>query len=149
MDLFQVDDQGRLFISPVIDDWDTIAHHDIDVVIDMEGGLDECIPNTPGSCLYVYFPIYDEALPDPVRLDAVAMMGAHMVRSGHRVLSHCGMGFNRSALVAGRILHYLGMSGADAVERLRERRPGALFNDVFADHLKSLPALDAQLTSPR
>ena len=31
------------------------------------------------------------------------MMGAHLVRNGHRVLSHCGMGFNRSALVAGRI----------------------------------------------
>lgn len=67
-------------------------------------------------------------------------MGAQLVRNGHRVLSHCGMGFNRSALVAGRILNYLGMSGADAVERLRERRPGALFNDVFAEHLRSLPA---------
>jgi hypothetical protein len=144
MDLCQVDDDGRLFISPVIDDWDTIAHHNIDVVIDMEGGIDECIPNTPGSCLYVYFPIYDEELPDPVRLEAVAMLGAYMIRSGHRVLSHCGMGLNRSALVAGLILHYLGMSGAGAVERLRERRPGALFNEVFADHLRSLPARDAQ-----
>ena len=67
-------------------------------------------------------------------------MGAQLVRSGHRVLSHCGMGFNRSALVAGRILNHLGMSGVDAVDRLRERRPGALFNDVFAEHLKSLPA---------
>ena len=140
MDLFQVDDEGRLYISPMIEDWDDIAHHAIDVVIDLEGGLDQCIPNTPGSCLYVYFPIYDEELPDSARLDAVAMMGAQLVRSGHRVLSHCGMGFNRSALVAGRILNQLGMSGADAVERLRERRPGALFNDVFADHLKSLPA---------
>jgi protein-tyrosine phosphatase len=146
MALFQVDDEGRLFISPVIEDWSLVASHDIDVVIDLEGGLDDCIPTIPGSCLYVYFPIYDEELPDPARLDAVAMMGAHLVRSGHRVLSHCGMGFNRSALVAGRILHHLGMSGADVVDRLRERRPGALFNDVFADHLKSLPPRDVQLT---
>jgi hypothetical protein len=140
MELFQIDDAGRLFISPVIDDWETIAHHNIDVVIDMEGGLDECIPNAPGSCLYVYFPIFDEELPDPARLDAVAMMGAHLIRTGHRVLSHCGMGFNRSALVAGRILYYLGMEGPQVVERLRERRPGALFNDIFAEHLLSLPA---------
>jgi hypothetical protein len=140
MDLFQVDDEGRLFISPVIEDWDEIAHHEIDVVIDLEGGLDQCIPNAPGSCLYVYFPIYDEELPDAARLDAVALMGAHLVRTGHRVLSHCGMGFNRSALVAGRILHHLGMPGHEIVDRLRERRPGALFNEVFADHLKSLPA---------
>jgi hypothetical protein len=142
MSLFQVDDEGRLFISPVIEEWGDVAEHNIDVIIDMEGGLDQCIPTIPGSCLYVYFPIYDEELPDPVRLDAVAMMGAHLVRNGHRVLSHCGMGFNRSALVAGRILHYLGMTGPDIVERLRERRPGALFNDIFAEHLISLPSAD-------
>jgi protein-tyrosine phosphatase len=136
-----VDDEARLFISPVIEDWDSVAQHKIDIVIDLEGGLDTCIPTMPGACLYVYFPIYDEQLPDAARLDAVAMMGAHLVRSGHCVLSHCGMGFNRSALVAGRILHQLGMSGPDVVARLRERRPGALFNDVFAEHLASLPSV--------
>jgi hypothetical protein len=144
MEIFQVDDEARLFISPAIEDWATVAEHQIDVVIDMEGGLDACIPTLPGSCLYVYFPIYDEALPDPARLEAVALMGAHLIRSGHRVLSHCGMGFNRSALVAGRILHHLGgISGSAVVDRLRERRPGALFNDVFAEHLQSLPLRDA------
>jgi hypothetical protein len=140
MEIFQIDDEARLFISPVIEDWATLTEHKIDVVIDMEGGLDEGIPTLPGSCLYVYFPIYDEQLPDPARLEAVALMGAHLIRSGHRVLSHCGMGFNRSALVAGRILHHLGgMSGTAVVDRLRERRPGALFNDVFAEHLSALP----------
>jgi protein-tyrosine phosphatase len=138
MTLFQVDDEGHLFISPIIEDWSAIAEHQIDVVIDLEGGLDVGIPTLPGSCLYVYFPIFDEELPDPVRLDAVAMMGAHLVRNGHRVLAHCSMGFNRSALVAGRILHHLGMPGPAVVDRLRERRPGALFNDIFAAHLTSL-----------
>jgi hypothetical protein len=145
MTLFQVDDDGRLFISPMIEDWASIAEHEIDVVIDLEGGLDECIPTLPGSCLYVYFPIYDEELPDPARLEAVALMGAHLIRSGHRVLSHCGLGFNRSALIAGSILNHLGMSGPDVVERLRERRPGALFNELFADHLQSLPRRGAAL----
>jgi protein-tyrosine phosphatase len=143
MELFQIDDDARLFISPVIEDWAVLTSHRIDAVIDLEGGLDECVPTRPGSGLYVYFPIYDEELPDSARLDAVAMLGAHLVRSGHRVLAHCGMGFNRSALVAGRILHHLGgMSGAAVVDRLRERRPGALFNDVFAEHLSALPARD-------
>jgi len=141
MTLYQVDDEARLFISPVIEDWDSVAQHKIDIVIDLEGGLDTCIPTMPGACLYVYFPIYDEQLPDAARLDAVAMLGAHLVRNGHCVLSHCGMGFNRSALVAGRILHQLGMPGPDVVARLRERRPGALFNDVFAEHLASLPSV--------
>jgi hypothetical protein len=140
MTLFQVDDAGLLFISPAIDDWASVSAYGIDAIIDLEGGLDECIPTKPGSCLYIYFPIFDEELPDAARLDAVALLGAHLVRSGHRVLSHCGMGFNRSALVAGRILHNLGMPGDLVVQRLRERRPGALFNDVFADHLLTLPA---------
>lgn len=140
MTLFQVDDDGRLFISPAIEEWGPLADHAIDVVIDLEGGLDQCVPTLPGACLYVYFPIYDEELPDSARLDAVALMGAQLVRSGHRVLAHCGMGFNRSALVAGRILHHLGMNGPDIVERLRERRPGALFNEIFEAYLRSLPA---------
>jgi len=54
------------------------------------------------------------------------------------VLSHCGMGFNRSALVAGLILHELGMPGPEVVARLRDRRPGALFNETFAAYLESL-----------
>ena len=139
MSIIQVDDAGFLFISPVINDWASVEAHGINVVIDMEGGLDECIPTAPGSCLYVYFPIFDEDLPDLARLEAVAMMGAHLVQTGHRVLSHCGMGFNRSALVAARILHKLGMEGPAIVEQLRSRRPGALFNEVFASHVNALP----------
>jgi hypothetical protein len=146
MELFQIDNEARLFISPVIEDWSVLTARQIDAVIDLEGGLDDCVPTRPGSGLCVYFPIYDEELPDRARLDAVALMGAHLVRSGHRVLAHCGMGFNRSALVAGRILHELGgLSGAAVVERLRDRRPGALFNDIFAEHLASLPARDIAL----
>ena len=139
MSLIQVDESGFLFISPVISDWASVESRGINVVIDMEGGLDECIPTAPNSCLYVYFPIFDEELPDLARLEAVAMMGAHLVQSGHRVLSHCGMGFNRSALVAALILHKLGMEGPAIIERLRARRPGALFNEVFAQHVAALP----------
>jgi hypothetical protein len=136
--LYPIDDDERLFISPVIKDWSIIEAHGIDTVMDMEGGLDECIPTAPGGCLYVYFPIYDEDLPDLAKLEAVAYLGAHLIANGNRVLSHCGMGFNRSALVAGRILHRLGMPGPKVVETIRQRRPGALFNEVFANHLLSL-----------
>lgn len=136
--LVQVDDSGHLFISPAITDWAAISSQGIDVVIDLEGAMDECIPTVPDTCLYVYLPIYDEELPNLARLEAVAMLGAHLIRNDHRVLSHCGMGFNRSALVAGLILNQLGMNGPAIVERLRARRPGALFNEVFANHVSSL-----------
>jgi hypothetical protein len=135
---YQIDDPGHLYISPVIQKWSDVSVLGVHTIIDMEGGLDECVPTTPGGCLYVYFPIYDENLPDLTRLEAVATLGALLIRGGHRVLCHCGMGFNRSALVAGAILHKLGMPGPAIVQRIRERRPGALFNEVFADYLASL-----------
>jgi len=138
LELVQVDDESRLFISPAIHEWQTLAAFNIDTVIDLEGGLDHCIPTEPGQCLYIYFPILDESLPPIAKLQGIAKLGAWLVRDGHVVLSHCGMGFNRSALVAGLILHELGMPGAEVVTRLRDRRPGALFNPTFASYLESL-----------
>jgi hypothetical protein len=43
-------------------------------------------------------------------------------------------------LVIATALTYLGMTGAAALEHLRERRPGALFNENFATHVATLPA---------
>jgi hypothetical protein len=139
MDLFQVDDAGRLFIAPDITDWSDAASRGIDVVIDLEGGLDGCIPTKSNECLYVYFPFDDdnEVLPNMTKLHAIARLGATLIADGHRVVAHCRMGYNRSAFVAGLILIELGMSGCDAVLRLRERRPGALFNDFFAAYLET------------
>lgn len=138
MDIICLDEKGCLYLSPKIDDWESVAKHDITVVIDLEGDLDHCIPTLPNHVLYIYYPIYDEDLPDMAKLLAVARLGASMVESGHKVLSHCGMGYNRSALVAGLILYYLGVPGPEAVGILRQRRPGALFNEVFANHLMGL-----------
>ena len=138
VNFYRLDEEGKLFISPAIREWTPLSDLGIDTVIDMDAGLDDCIPTTPEGCLYIYFPIYDEELPTMTRLDAVGTLGAQLIRGGHRVLSHCGMGFNRSALVAGVILNKLGVPGKEIVTRIRERRPGALFNDVFANYLASL-----------
>jgi hypothetical protein len=135
---YRVDEEGKLFISPAIREWAPIADLGIDTVMDMDAGIDDCIPTTPEGCLYIYFPIYDEELPSMTRLDAVATLGAQLIRGGHGVLSHCGMGFNRSALVAGVILNKLGVPGTEIVTRIRDRRPGALFNEVFANYLATL-----------
>jgi protein-tyrosine phosphatase len=140
MELFQIDDDGLLFISPDIDDWAAVAKYGIDVVIDLEGAVDVDIPSTPNYCLYVYLPIDDdnEQLPNLKRMRAVATLAASLMRDGHRVLSHCGMGLNRSALMAGLILIELGTPGPAAVGRIRERRPGALYNECFAGCLESI-----------
>ena len=138
--LFPVDDAGRLFISPAIVEWESIHAADIRVIIDLEGDLDAGVSTRPGQLLYLYHPIYDEDLPHLPTFHAVARMAADLMRNGHRVLAHCGMGYNRSALMAGVILTEMGVTGEQAVARLRERRPGALFNDTFASYLASLPA---------
>jgi protein-tyrosine phosphatase len=139
MDIICLDDAGCLFLSPKISDWSHLDERGISVVIDLEGELDHGVPTLPNHILYIYYPIYDEDLPDLAKLHAVAKLGASMVESGHRVLSHCGMGFNRSALVAGLILLYMGRSGQEIVPHLRQKRPGALFNQTFAEYLLSLP----------
>ena len=51
-----------------------------------------------------------------------AYEAAGAIRSGQRVLISCSMGINRSGLVAGLALKYLGWSGAAAIELLRLRR---------------------------
>jgi hypothetical protein len=140
MDLVALDDADRLFLSPAIDDWAPIERRGISAIIDLDGDLDLGISTVPNHMLYVYFPIYDEGLPDLGKLHAVAKMGARLVQNGEKVLAHCGMGLNRSALVAGLILIYLGVPGKDAVELLRQRRPGALFNENFAGYLANIPA---------
>jgi protein-tyrosine phosphatase len=139
MNVFCLDDAGCLFLSPKIEDWSVLDEHGITVVIDLEGDLDHGVPTVPNHILYLYFPIYDEELPDLAKLHAVARLGASLVESGHKVLSHCGMGFNRSALVAGLILSYLGMPGEETVPHLRRKRPGALFNQTFAEYLLADP----------
>jgi len=139
MNTFCIDEGGCLFISPRIDDWQLLEEHGISTVIDLEGGLDDGVPSAPNHVLYIYYPIFDEDLPDLDKLKAVARLGSSLIQAGHKVLSHCGMGFNRSALVAGLILVHLGMSGEEAYQLLRSKRPGALFNEVFASYLRSLP----------
>ncbi len=139
-ELFPIDDDDRLFISPTITNWSLVHDRGIEVIIDLEGDLDQGVSTRPGHLLYIYHHIYDEDLPDLARMQALAMLGAHLIRSGQKVLAHCGMGFNRSALLAGLILTELGVDGGAAVERLRARRPGALFNERFAEYLATVKA---------
>jgi hypothetical protein len=134
-----IDDACRLWISGVIDDWQAVHDCGITVIIDLEAGVDRGVPTLTDKILYVYLPIDDGKLPDLGRLHAVADLAASLLRQGHRVLSHCGMGLNRSALVAGLALVRLGMPPEDALTLIRARRPGALYNDDFTRHLLGHP----------
>ncbi len=139
MEIVHVDDREGLYVASEIDDWDLVRKLDIRVIIDLEGGLDHGVPTVPDTILYIYLPMEDHLqLPNLVKLHAVASMSADLYSQGLRVLSHCGMGLNRSPLMAGVIMRKLGWNGPDIVSRLQERRPGALYNDVFCDFVRGL-----------
>ena len=140
MDLVAINPDETLFVSGEIEDWQALLARGIDTVVDMDASVDAGLPQTPGSILYVYHPILDEDLPNLAKIDALGRLVANLVSSDHRVLVHCRMGFNRSVLVIATALTYLGMSGEAALNHLRERRPGALFNENFATHVAALPA---------
>ena len=137
-ELTQIDDAGRLFLSGAIEDWALVHARGVSVVVDLEGDVDHGVPTAADSFLYVYLPIHDGDLPNLERLHAVGRLAAELVQKGHTLLSHCGLGLNRSALVAALVLMHHGMTGPQAVERLQARRAGALFNPVFADYLRNL-----------
>jgi hypothetical protein len=56
MELFQIDDAQRLFISPEIDDWQPITERQISVIIDLDGDIDIGVPTVPNQLMYIYFP---------------------------------------------------------------------------------------------
>jgi protein-tyrosine phosphatase len=76
--------------------------------------------------------LYDSAdLPDPEELRGIAAEVNACVSLG-KTLVHCQAGLNRSGLVAGLALVLDGMTPADAIALLRERRsPAVLCNETF------------------
>jgi predicted protein tyrosine phosphatase len=138
MELVAINDAKTLFVSGAIDDWDEIHKNRINTIVDMDGGVDPGVPEAPNAILYVYFPILDEELPCVKKLHAVGKMVADLVQKQQGVLVHCRMGFNRSNLVIATALTYLGMSGPQAVEHLQKLRPGALYNENFAEYIRAL-----------
>jgi protein-tyrosine phosphatase len=140
VDLIAINADETLYVSGEIEDWEALSERGIDTVLDMDASVDAGLPQAANSILYIYHPILDEDLPNLVKIEALGRLVADLVSSDHRVLVHCRMGFNRSVLVIATALTYLGMTGSEALAHLRERRPGALFNENFAAHVATLPA---------
>lgn len=140
MELIAVNPEATLFVSGEIDDWEPLRQARIDTIVDMDGDVDPGVPEAPNQILYVYYPILDEELPSCEKLHAVGRMVAELVRTKHVALVHCRMGFNRSNLVIATALTYLGMTGEQALQHLQQIRPGALYNENFANYVRGLPA---------
>jgi protein-tyrosine phosphatase len=147
VEIIAVNPAETLFVSGHIEDWEALRERGIDTIVDMDGEVDDGIPDSPNAILYVYYPILDDDLPDLTKIEALGRLVAGLVSDRHRVLVHCRMGFNRSVLVIATALTYLGMTGEQALGHLRACRPGALFNETFAAHVLELPARRIRLES--
>jgi hypothetical protein len=85
------------------------------------------------ACVFVD---HDGPLAGMHRLEDVAQAVATTMRNAESeeidaVYVMCTHGMNRSGLLTGLILRELGMSGAEAVARIRQARAGALSNQWF------------------
>ena len=139
--LYPIDPAGQLFISGEVTEWQPLAAAGITAVIDLDCKLDIGTPEVPNSVVYLFWPIDDRPeLPDLALLRAIANLGAFLLQQGHKVLCQCGMGQNRSALVAGMILAHQGLTGTEVVDLICRQREGALYNRVFRSYLLSLGA---------
>lgn len=50
-ELVQIDNDGKLFLSGMIEDWQPILDHGIDTVIDLEGDVDHGVPTNTDQFL--------------------------------------------------------------------------------------------------
>lgn len=92
--------------------------------------------------LMVKWPIFDSAhQPDvPAPRDEVLHELATLVnrlREIGPVLVHCEQGLNRSGLVVALSLMKRGLTADDAIYRVRQSRPGSLFNEKFCAWLRA------------
>lgn len=87
---------------------------------------------------YLHIPIADgKKIP---RLEQLATQLAARLHDEPTVI-HCRAGRNRSGLLSALIVReHLGVSGAEALLYVQERRPNALANEHFCSYLRELPA---------
>lgn len=72
---------------------------------------------------------YYQALLDNAKVAVPFVVNA--VKGGDNVLVTCNMGINRSSLVTGLALVKLGLKPSEAIDLIRNNRPGTLTNNIF------------------
>ena len=122
-------------------DFEWVRRQGVDTVVDLADADAYPPAEQIDGLTYLKCPLVDGgAVPDPSLTLRLAALVAGLVRDGHRALVHCTFGRNRSGLLATLVVRdLLGLTGADALAHVRERRDGAVNNDAFAQWLRSLP----------
>ena len=110
---------ARLRVSVIVNLWS---------VPDIE--LQKTIP------YYYHLPIPDGNIKDGELLLLKAQEIARLIRGGKGAIVHCHAGRNRSGLFNALLcMELLGMSGQEAIDHVRRRRPNAIDNNHFVEFL--------------
>ena len=90
-----------------------------------------------------YFQDSEKELPEEWLVE-MSVKIADMIDNGDTVLSHCFGGNNRSGIINALVTMelYEGLTGAEAMEMVRENKTRALHNESYAKYLAGLPAIE-------
>ncbi len=133
---------GRLWQGGCPVDYDWVRAAGITGVVDLADPDTYPPAGATEGLFYLKSPLVDgEDVPDPAITLRLAGLVAGLVDDGYRVLVHCTFGRNRSGLMASLVVReLLGLSGAEAMAYVQERRDGTVNNEAFAAWLRTLPA---------
>lgn len=116
----------------------SLREQGIGIVVNLIKRFDEDLAG-PDGLEYYSLPIADGEDWDQAMVLALSYRMAERIREGQRILVHCNAGRNRSGLVCALIVRELwGISGSEALEYVRKKRPRAVDNPHFEEYLRSL-----------
>jgi hypothetical protein len=134
--------EGRLWHGGCPVDFDWARRTGVEVVVDLADADTYPPADEIDGLTYLKCPLVDhDTVPDPALTLRLASLVAGLAGDGRRVLVHCTFGRNRSGLLATLVVReLLGVTGAEALAHVQERRHRAVNNEAFAAWLRSLPA---------
>ena len=78
---------------------------------------------------FLHFPIKDMSVPRMEEAKTFIPMLASLLHQGKKVLLHCRQGLGRAGLIAACSLLHFGLTPDEAIQKIRERRKGAIQTD--------------------
>lgn len=97
---------------------------------------------------WLHAPIRDVSTPDAAFEAAWVEVGEGLrdrLRAGFDIVVHCKGGLGRAGMIAGRLLVELGVSPAEAIERVRVVRPGAIETSAQEAAVRACKAVPERL----